>query len=384
MCQGRPHALCRTLHLPSSREHVQHRSALPAPASPPRKPNAGVIVVPTYYSQALMTPSESWRAIRSIRAEPPRSIASSLEQRDRKREFHMALEQAQQQFRAASQIDYESRPLNLFYGLAQAGRAICAASHRVGGQGQPHWRGQGHGVKFDPNCKPDMMFAQHINQDTSSSDLFTLVSHAIDSPSRFGSAPFGAVVNQLYDYTITFREAEDYPRPIADVHVSERPLPTEVEVAVPGLPNGTDITEEAVRQLLACYPALTRLPVVLNDDRTVRLSHNPGRCFVQIDRPEQLLLKGGRPHLQGTTWYRHHAMLMPTLGDAQEPTNPLMTWWLTLFALSVMARYAPSVWTRVLSLSDSQISSRIELLLDEAIGAIPELVYTELEALGTS
>jgi len=187
------------------------------------------------------------------------------------------------------------------------------------------------------------------------------------------------VVNQLYDYTITFREAEGYPRPIPDVRISERPLPIEVEVAVPGLPGNTAIKEDAVRQLLAAYPALARVPLVLNDDGTVRLSHNPGRCLVLVNNPDQLISKGDRQYLQGTTFYRHHAMLMPNLGDATKPMNPLMTWWLTLFALSIMSRYEPSVWTRVLSLPVSKIASRVELLLDEAIAAIPEIVYTELK-----
>lgn len=340
--------------------------------------------MPTYYSMGLMTPSESWRAIRSIRSEPPGSVLKSLGQRDRKREFHMALEQAQQQFRAASQINYESRPLNLFYGLAQAGRAICAASHRLGGKSQPHWRGRGHGLRFDPNCTPNMLFAQRIDQDASSNDLFTQVSRAIDSPSHFNSAPFGAVVNQLYDYTITFRKAEGYARPISEPSISERPLPIEAEVAIPGLPVDTVITEETVRQLLTPYPALARVPLVLNGDGTVRSSHNPGHCYVLLDHSDQLITVDGRRHLKGTTFYRHNAMLMPALGDATKPMNPLMSWWLTLFALSIMSRYEPSVWTRVLSLPDSKIASRVELLLDEAIAAIPEIVYTELKTLGTT
>jgi hypothetical protein len=42
---------------------------------------------------------------------------------DRRLIFAAALEQAEQQFLAAAAIGVQSRPLNLFYGLSQAGRA---------------------------------------------------------------------------------------------------------------------------------------------------------------------------------------------------------------------------------------------------------------------
>ncbi|WP_043509027.1 YaaC family protein [Georgenia sp. SUBG003] len=55
-----------------------------------------------------------------------------------------------------------------------------------------------------------------------------------------------------------------------------------------------------------------------------------------------------------------------------------MSWWTVLYALSMLARYAPSRWTETLTLADSQIASRIEFLLDSAIDAVPELLWGEL------
>ncbi|GAB3249254.1 YaaC family protein [Arthrobacter pigmenti] len=45
----------------------------------------------------------------------------------RQKLFTSSLEQAQQQFEAAARVGFESRALNLYYGLFQAGRAIAAA-----------------------------------------------------------------------------------------------------------------------------------------------------------------------------------------------------------------------------------------------------------------
>jgi hypothetical protein len=41
--------------------------------------------------------------------------------------YAASLEQAEQQFHAAAQVTTESRAINLFYGVSQAGRAIACA-----------------------------------------------------------------------------------------------------------------------------------------------------------------------------------------------------------------------------------------------------------------
>jgi hypothetical protein len=45
----------------------------------------------------------------------------------RRATYAAALEQAEQQFHAAARVATESRAINLFYGLAQAGRAVACA-----------------------------------------------------------------------------------------------------------------------------------------------------------------------------------------------------------------------------------------------------------------
>ncbi|WP_418606212.1 YaaC family protein [Georgenia sp. SUBG003] len=98
----------------------------------------------------------------------------------------MALEQAQQQFAAAERIGYESRPLNLFYGLSQAGRAIAAGSRLLGRGTNHQWQANGHGLKYDIGV-PDGVLATPIKQDGGTRDLFSRVSIAIDSPLDFNA-----------------------------------------------------------------------------------------------------------------------------------------------------------------------------------------------------
>lgn len=300
----------------------------------------------------------------------------------------MALEQAQQQFAAAEKIGYESRPLNLFYGLSQAGRALAAGSPLLGRGTGHQWRASGHGLKYDVTV-PTGVLATPISQDRGTRDLFSLVSRAINSPIDFGAVEFGAAINQLVDYTMVFREAEGYPRPIFDVHVyaSSSTFPLDLEVAVPNLPNGSETTPDEVREILDAYPALRGLTVVEDGEGAVRWSHNEGRCFVVIDSEDGLVSRGGSHglrELRGYTNYRRSAVLMPRAGESNESLRPLTAWWVVLYALSMLARYAPSKWTQTLSLADSRIASRIEFLLDAAVEAVPELFWAELSSLQAS
>src|SRR5687767_15645857 len=62
--------------------------------------------------------------------------------------FQAALEQCEQFLAAAREAGYATRPVQLFYALSQAGRAVVAASPHVSNQ---HWRVSGHGMTVDTN-----------------------------------------------------------------------------------------------------------------------------------------------------------------------------------------------------------------------------------------
>ena len=64
--------------------------------------------------------------MRSLRADRPRFAARGA----RARTFGAGLEQAEQLWLASQNVGAIASPLLLFYGLTQAGRAICAAGIR--------------------------------------------------------------------------------------------------------------------------------------------------------------------------------------------------------------------------------------------------------------
>src|SRR5690606_38889440 len=92
-------------------------------------------------------PSEvCWRLLRALRAEPPRGLGDV-----RHATFTSALEQSEQLFKAAETVGPATRPILLYYGLSQAGRAVVSA---LAASEEP-WRLTGHGIRQVGGDRPD-------------------------------------------------------------------------------------------------------------------------------------------------------------------------------------------------------------------------------------
>ena len=76
---------------------------------------------------------EAWEWLRASRWNPP----GKAETGSRRKTYAAALEQTEQMFRAAAVVGPATRPLQVFYGLSQAGRAIAAAAVSLKGE---DWR----------------------------------------------------------------------------------------------------------------------------------------------------------------------------------------------------------------------------------------------------
>jgi hypothetical protein len=123
-----------------------------------------------------------WRGLRALRADPPQLAGKG----ERRKVFSAALEQAEQLFRGAASLGYASRPLNLFYGLSQAGRALSAAHDSQ----QSTWRLQGHGITHK-NVAADFENRTLVNSGTGA---FGAVATLLDSPSFDTPVELGRVL----------------------------------------------------------------------------------------------------------------------------------------------------------------------------------------------
>lgn len=119
-------------------------------------------------------PEEAWEKLRASRANPPGKAAGGA----RRKTYAAAPEQAEQMFRAAATVGPATRPLQVFYGLSQAGRAIAATAVDLRGE---DWRLDGHGIRASGFDKP---FADiEIRTDPATSrGSFVRLSQLFDSP----------------------------------------------------------------------------------------------------------------------------------------------------------------------------------------------------------
>jgi len=181
----------------------------------------------------------------------------------------MALEQAEQLFTAAATTGPAARPLLLFYGLSQAGRALVAARTH----GDP-WQPRGHGIAQAKGNSPATTVADFkVEPKTGKAGAFALVADALASSSLPGPTRLGDLWPLLPD-TQRFELPGSGPHRLLNIQVNtygDGMGPINAEIS--GLPGNLGIErgpdddpsapradwaeeEQRVRQFLINYPSL--------------------------------------------------------------------------------------------------------------------------------
>jgi hypothetical protein len=323
-----------------------------------------------------------WAALRSTRAEAPAGIKGA-----RRKTYIAALEQAQQMFIAAQSVGVATRPLLLFYGLSQGGRAIAAAAKSVGNNDYPL---KGHGIKANTSTLIGPIASVEVYADNTAAGSFVRLSTILDSPTWDETAP--VKLGELWE---SIPEGTSMPLggslglPPLPVAVDEYSMmahtessPVDVIVAhvprdlMPPIQHSGPAPE--LDKFLASYPTLTGYSTMQvkgiypgSQGGTVQLS------FPSAHGDYRGRMADGEAH---STQYRHDWYAFPALGANTRSLHPVMAWWAILFALSMLARYHPETWADHIAVDSSKVAVPIERLLTEALEVVPELLlHTILE-----
>jgi hypothetical protein len=325
----------------------------------------------TFYDMGVRESAESWRALRRRRSHPPVPADSAL----RAETFRSGLEQAEQQFRAAASVGYESRALNLYYGVSQAGRAIAASARTLGAS---DWQLVGHGLKaIDMQSISTDVSILALRRDGGERTSFERLSSVLGSPTHEAltlgelwplmfetnlHAPLGKVLYRPLLVTLKHRAMLG----AHGIDTAEIEIPNDSETDIAPVPR-------ALPDFLDRYPALRGW---VRQDPAGRAISWPGagqNLVLQwhLDT-EQALLQ----HLldDRLTTYRNHQMAFPRLGSEEHPRHPLMLWWMALYGLSMLTRYQPATWTNLIDVNRSAQATAVEFVLDVALSAVPDLV----------
>ncbi|MEV8311915.1 YaaC family protein [Streptomyces flavidovirens] len=303
----------------------------------------------------------------------------------RRKSFSAALQQFEEQMEAARVVTSATRPINLYYGLVQAGLAITAA-HTPG-----NWSFGKHGLKVvdmqadlaDITIRPDGDGAfQYAARATGSEQLADTVS--------FGS--LWASLPDLCQFSL-----KGAVSPIA--------LELFSESYAEGMENGaghfraeiavnSDLPEQADREswfrtTMADYPGMSNARL-WGDSGSAFREARKGRFLVEVGWP----VPHGRPardiseqeieaffdRLAPQYRFEHERYLRPPVGQAQASVpSPLMTWWLLLYTFSMVSRYQPRKWAEVLDLDRSPDAAVVQHALEIALAVLPHLVLEALD-----
>jgi hypothetical protein len=345
--------------------------------------------------------------LRAIRADRPKLARTGA----RAQTFGAALEQAEQLWLASEAVGPIASPLLLFYGLAQAGRAICAA-----GIPGPSWRAaESHGLAFQfqrPSSGTDVDLTA-IAVKPHGDGLIQHVARVLKSPVLAGPATLSALIGSL-DAHLLFTDAQiPDPKPI-QVHEWNRslhqirgqatksllltPVPprfTANTEPVPGYPTNLDLkriippTGEQVADWLMAYPTLSVLGAptevigpehLLNEeDWRIKLVWDEGAPMLAVEQSDWTIQHMDEPHVIG--WSFTRGVALPAISGNTESHDLVIGWWLVLYSLSMLARYYPKEWTEILNVDASPLAVPLEHVLSVARAKVPAIVSFRLRLL---
>lgn len=350
----------------------------------------GPRIARTWLDAETANRSTVWRHIRALRHQPPGRARKG----QRREVFCAALEQAEQLFAAAETVGDAARPILIFYGLSQAGRAVAAASKEVDGN---HYRLIGHGITV-VNLGQESSLHELTVADEGTGSLTQLAPLL-----RSGTLPDGAALGDIWASipSLLGQPLDDgeYPRwPLRfEPHSVQGVLGARREIVawVRGLPVWLftgDEPGQAVTDYLCHYPALAEsgqshlVPDPFSRDERQGGTVKALRCWPWADpvdpaAVQRLLWEFGEsrtlPYLgDDDRW------VFPRLGGGEIPLHPLLAWWALLFALSMVARYEPASWTRHLDVDAEFTAVKLASALNLALDTCPQLILHAIRAVG--
>jgi len=325
-----------------------------------------------------------WFALRERRGSlEARSLLG--ESTTRRQTFAAAMAQFEEQMTAAKIVSPATRPLNLYYGLAQAGMAIAAA------HAPEPWGFSSHGLKL-VDTKPEL---PDIQVRTEGNGAFQKVASATGSPGISSPVSLGRLWASLPDLGQTAPLPGSH-EPVA-LDLRSRVFPGKgprASIYMPSELIPVDETDEAALSKVAArfgeimtdYPSAKNYIGIPAEEGAVRAPENSEEQWsVMVEWP-----RPGPPLNWASNWetffdgvapeyrYRGDRFLRPSI-DGSPPPSPLMTWWVLLFGFSILARYQPRKWVRLLDLDKPGCAAVLQFALEEALSVIPHLVLEALD-----
>ena len=339
------------------------------------------------------TAEAAWETLRATRWDPPGAASRSEE---RRKTYVFGLEQAEQMFRAAAVVGPATRPLLIFYGLSQAGRAIAAAASRI--ETGDDWRLEGHGIKSTANSLRGLLpEIRVVAEPADTKGSFVRLSRLLDS--QLWDRSFPVTLNTLWDVLPENRisplrdsgKTRRTPLQVEGPGLFEEPHPL-ASLAVDHFPSWVIDSPQALKDFSGY---LTSFPDAKGyhsfhregaepDAAPMFMLDNDGwaTLFINWELPPRAAASpsGSAAFVRDVTRrYNGFFYFFPSLGAADHSLHPLMAWWAVLHTLSMLARYQPAEWGTHINVDASSHAVQLERILKEAISILPTLIAEAID-----
>lgn len=361
-----------------------------------------------------MSFTRTWSELRQTRSALPGAARDNVR---RGETFTAALEQAEQLFRAAADSPPATSPLLLYYGISQLGRALAAASPILDNN---EYQLRGHGLSSPEN----------------SWTKFRLENVKVGPPKKqkqpaafqrvaevLGACPFEGESRTLDELIalLSFIDLEIVPEkrdlsypPLGIGLTSHGPGsafwavgPQRAELYLAGIPrsiipfdslkaldakieddslwDGTT-GRERIDDFFTKYPTLNGIETATNDTGTIAYYRflPPSREFMQI--LTTLPLEDGESSVPLPRRFSVFGLdvVLACPDSCGKPDHPFVLWWAVLYTFSMLARYAPSEWRKMIDVDSNESAVRIEQVLSASVDSVPTMMVSLLHEIARS
>lgn len=304
----------------------------------------------------------------------------------RRKTFAAAMQQFEEQLAAARVVTPATSPINLYYGLMQAGLAIVAS--RKSGT----WTYASHGLRLTDTTPdlPEIRVTPHGN------GAFQAISSAINSEPITSPVSIGrlwASLPDLVTYVPLRREGFPpalYVRPGSpSVYVGRSGSVMEPLYNRPrAIVKFTNPRRSGAQfgEIFADYPSAKEwqldsgegdyaLDLISEDE--VKIAIPGGQESRSLSAQElRTILDDLAPEYR----YLNDRYMRPSVeDDPKPPPAPVMSWWLLLYSFSMLARYQPRKWNDLLDLDKPGFANQLIFALELAQSAVPHLLIEALD-----
>lgn len=335
-----------------------------------------------------------WTSIRQLRSHPNFDLKG-----ERREVFSAALEQAERLWQGSRDVGPAASPMLRFYAVSQAGRALNAGLAPSGNG----WRSRSsHGLTMELRDTSGVLTLDDIKVSPHGSGLFQQASELLGSPNL---PTTGVSVADLLRtcplWEVPGESDERFPLAVrahwasssvsaeaAVLFVSPVPAHLVSIELVPASPANLEyrrpvITDDkAMWEWLESFPTLR--PILPNatvhkmPQRADPL--NPNSAWgVRLDWS-----LGPRPPMRRIDYldltvsppWEHEpiGMLSSAPVGGEVPLAPLMVCWTVLYALSMLSRYYPAQWVRMLDVDESRLAVPLEGIVGTDDEVVPSLL----------